>query len=122
MDAVAAAVGDVAQFLDVHVHQVAGGGVLVAAHGPAGGPVQVGQGRTAVALQHAVHRGGGQAQAGGDAGRAEPVRTRVRTMRRSIRRGVRRGLVCGRLGRSLMPAAPCCRYRSAQRLAVVAET
>jgi hypothetical protein len=40
---VAAAVGDVAELLDVDVDQVTGRGVFIAADGPAGGPVQVGQ-------------------------------------------------------------------------------
>src|SRR3954469_13009150 len=44
--------------------------------------------------------------------RAGPHRriTRILMMRRSVRVGVRRGLWCGRLERSTMPAAPCCRY------------
>jgi hypothetical protein len=43
-------------------------------------------------------------------------------IRCSVRRGVRAGLWCGRLERSLIPAAPARRYRSAHRFAVVDET
>ena len=51
-----AAVGDVAEFLDVDVGQLAGPGALVPADRDAGGPVQVCQLRAAVPGQHPVHR------------------------------------------------------------------
>jgi integrase len=56
--------------------------------------------------------------------RAGPSRraTRSPTIRRSVRTGVRAGLACGREDRPAIPAAPCCRYRAAQRAAVVWET
>ena len=43
-------------------------------------------------------------------------------IRRSVRVGVRAGLWCRRLERSVMPASPSARLRSAQRWAVVGET
>jgi hypothetical protein len=72
MDAVATTGRDPAQLLDVRVDQVAGMGMLVAADHPAGGAVQLDQPVDVVADQDAVDGGGGQAEAGGDAGRAEP--------------------------------------------------
>ena len=56
--------------------------------------------------------------------RAGPHRRVTRTLmiRRSIRVGVRRGLRYGRQERSTIPSAPCCRYRSAHRFAVVGAT
>jgi len=68
-----AAVGDGAEFLDVHMHQLSRRGPLVPAHHPAGGPVQVGQRRAAVPGQHPVHGGGIQAQGERDPGRAQPL-------------------------------------------------
>jgi hypothetical protein len=44
------------------------------------------------------------------------------TILRTVAAGVRCGLTCGRDERSLMPAAPAARYRSAQRLAVGQDT
>src|SRR5689334_14807179 len=73
VDAPAAAVGDVAEFLDVHVHQLARGGALITAHPLAAGPVQVSQRRAAVAGQHRMHGGGGQAQPERDPRRAQPL-------------------------------------------------
>ena len=67
---VAAAVGDVSQLLDVDVHQVAGGGVLVAADRAAGGAVQVGQAGEPVAGQDPVHGGRVEPQQVGDPGRS----------------------------------------------------
>jgi hypothetical protein len=55
---VAAAVGDVAEFLDVDVHQLAGPVPLIAADRHGGGPVQARQPRAAVTDQHLVHGGG----------------------------------------------------------------
>jgi hypothetical protein len=43
VDFVGAAVGDVAEFLDVDVDQVAGCGMFVAADRPGGGAIEVGQ-------------------------------------------------------------------------------
>jgi hypothetical protein len=74
----AAAVGDTAELLDVHVHQVTGRGVLVAARllpadGLAGGQIYAGQLGHAVADQHLVHRRGGHTQPAGDRRRAKTL-------------------------------------------------
>jgi hypothetical protein len=69
---VAAAIGDVAELLDVHVHQFAGPVAFVAADDVAGGAVQVAQPGQAVAGQDAVHGGGHQAEQAGDSGRSPP--------------------------------------------------
>ena len=68
--AVAAAIRDVAEFLDVHVDQFAGVLALVTAYVAAGGPVQVRQRGAVVTGQHAVDGGGGQAEMEGDPGRS----------------------------------------------------
>lgn len=60
-----------AELLDVHVDQFAGAVAFVAADDLAGGPVQQGQAVQAVPGEDAVHGGGGQAQDGADACRAE---------------------------------------------------
>lgn len=73
MGAVAAAIGDIAQLLDVHMEQVARRVAFVAADRATGGPVQVGQASQAVADQHAVHRGWVEAQQVGDVGRTPPA-------------------------------------------------
>jgi hypothetical protein len=73
MDAVPAAVGDVAQFLDVDVHELAGVVVFVAAHPLTGGAVEVGQASDPVAGQDAVHGGGGDAEQEPDAGGSPPA-------------------------------------------------
>jgi hypothetical protein len=61
--AVAAAVGDVAQLLDVHVHQLTGPVTFVTSHYSAdvlaSGPIQVGQAGQPVAAQDRVDGGGG---------------------------------------------------------------
>ena len=49
VDAPATAIGDLAQFLDVKVHQIAGAGMFVAPDDSAGSSVQPGQPRNAVA-------------------------------------------------------------------------
>jgi hypothetical protein len=67
----AAAVGHVAEFLDVDVQQVAGVFVFVAADRLAGDPVEVGEPVGPVTGQHGVHGGGGQAELVGDRDRAE---------------------------------------------------
>src|SRR5688572_28437243 len=69
----AAAVGDVAQLLDVDVQHRAGGVVLVAADRLAGGPVDVGEPVYPAAHQHRVHRGGGHTHPVGDGHRAQPL-------------------------------------------------
>ncbi|GAA3239633.1 hypothetical protein GCM10020256_60910 [Streptomyces thermocoprophilus] len=61
-DLVAAAVGDVAELLDVDMHQLAGPVAFVAAYDAAGGPVQVRQAGQAVSGQHPVHGGGHQTE------------------------------------------------------------
>ena len=53
---------------------------------------------------------------------AQRLLTRSPTTRRSMWVGVRPGLDLGREDRSTMPAAPCSRYRSAHRRAVLTET
>ncbi len=73
LDTVATTVGDVAQLLDVDVHQVAGCVVLVAAYCPAGGPVEVCESGEFVAAQDPVHCSGIQAQQVGDACRSPPA-------------------------------------------------
>ncbi|ODA73349.1 hypothetical protein APS67_002612 [Streptomyces sp. AVP053U2] len=69
-DLVSAAVGDVAQLLDVDVHQLAGPLAFVAADDAAGGAVQVGEAGQAEAGQYPVHGRGHQVQQVGDAGGA----------------------------------------------------
>jgi hypothetical protein len=72
VDTPAAAVGDPAELLDVDVHEVAGGGVLVAAHHPTGGPVRPGQPGHAGAGEHPVDGGGVQAEREPEARRPAP--------------------------------------------------
>src|SRR4029453_8139468 len=73
-DLVAAAVGNVAQLLDVHVHQLTGPVTFVTSHYSAdvlaGGPVQVGQAGQPVAAQDRVDGGGGHAEVAGEGGGA----------------------------------------------------
>jgi hypothetical protein len=69
----AAAVGDVAQLLDVHVDQRAGLVVFVAADRFTGAPVEVGQPVQPAADQHGVHRRGRQAQLVTYLDRPEPL-------------------------------------------------
>lgn len=71
VDASGAAVGDAAGFLDVHVHQLAGPVVFVAADHLAGGPAQEGQPVQTVPLQDPVDGRGGQSQDRVEAGRSE---------------------------------------------------
>ena len=73
-----AAVGDAAELLDVHVHQVTGRGVLVAARllpadGLAGGQIYAGQLGHAVADQDLVHGGGVHTEPAGDRRRAKTL-------------------------------------------------
>jgi hypothetical protein len=68
-DLVAAAVRDVAEFLDVDVDQVAGCRVFVAADDPACGAVEVGEAGQAVAGQDAVDGGRVQPEEVGDTSR-----------------------------------------------------
>jgi hypothetical protein len=107
VDAVAAAVGDAAQRLDIQVDQLAGAGALVAADHPPGGPVHGGQPTQAVADQHAMDGGGRPTDPEGDAGWAELVGAA-----QPADLGLDRGwdLVGWRwavLGRSTRPAGPC---------------
>ena len=69
---VAAAVGDVAELLDVDVDQLAGPVSFVSADRLLGGAVQVRQAGAVVAAQDLVHGGGVQVQRPGDPGRAQP--------------------------------------------------
>jgi len=66
-----AAGADSAQLLDVHVDEVAGPLVLVAADDAARGPVEPAEPLQAQAAEHPVHRGGGHPQAVADASRAQ---------------------------------------------------
>lgn len=66
-----AAVGDVAELLDVDVDQLARSGSFVAADDPAGGPVHEGQAVAAVPHEDPVDRRGGQPQDRTDAGRPQ---------------------------------------------------
>ncbi len=68
-----AAVGDVAELLDIDVQQITGGGVLVTPDGLAGGPVHLGQPADPAAPQHRVHGAGRHRQFGGDRDRPEPA-------------------------------------------------
>jgi hypothetical protein len=74
----AAPVRDLAQLLDVHVHQLARCTVLISALGsadlPSSGPVQPAQASQPVAGQHAVHRRGVQAEQVADPRRPPPPR------------------------------------------------
>jgi hypothetical protein len=70
VDAPSAAVGDVAELLDVDVDQLAGPLALVAADGQPGTAVQVRQARAAVAAQDRVDGRRRQVQPGPDPGRA----------------------------------------------------
>jgi hypothetical protein len=69
----AAAVGDVAQLLDVDVHQLAGPGRLDAAHRFAGDPIDVPEPVDPAGDQDPVHRRGRQADPGGDRHRPQPL-------------------------------------------------
>src|SRR6185437_16965772 len=72
VDAVPAAVGDVAKLLDVDVDQLTGPVPLIAADRHAGRTVQVRQPRAAVTGQDSMHRRGRQAQPEADPGWAQP--------------------------------------------------
>ncbi len=67
----AATRGDAPQFLDVHMQQVAGRRVLVAADHPSGRPVEPGEPVQTKAAEHPVDGGGGESQPVADAPRAE---------------------------------------------------
>jgi hypothetical protein len=73
VDPVAALGGDAAELLDVQVDQVAWLVMLVAADRAAGRAVHEGQPVHPVADQHLMDGRGGHTEAGGDAGRAEPL-------------------------------------------------
>jgi hypothetical protein len=73
-DPVAAAIRDVAQLLDVDVHQVTRVGVFVAADHPPGAAVQMGQAWESIAGQDPMHSGWVQPEEVGDAGGAPPAR------------------------------------------------
>jgi hypothetical protein len=91
----AAAGGDLAEFLDVDVHQVAGGSGLHPADDAAGGAVQPAQASHLVAAEHAVHRGHVESQQVGDAGWA-PAAQHTDFDDASFRAG--RGLVGAAMG------------------------
>ncbi|NYI03534.1 hypothetical protein FHU37_000477 [Allostreptomyces psammosilenae] len=71
VDAPAASVGDVAEFLDVDVDEFAGAGAFVAADDPSGGAVHPGQAVHSVPGEDPVHGGGGHAHQWADPRRAE---------------------------------------------------
>ena len=96
---------DVAQLLDVDVDQGAGLGVLVAADGLAGGPVQSTQPADAAADQDGMDGRGRQPDLGGDLGWPSRFLQRRWTIRRTSGAGVRRGLWWGGwTGRPSQPA------------------
>ena len=110
----AAAVGDAAELLDVHVDQLAGPVAFVADRGGLRGPdhltghrVALAQVGHAVAAQDPRHRAGRHAELG-----AEPVRPAAvlgagrEDLLPRPRRVVRVGIVCGREDRSTSPASP----------------
>ncbi|GAA4243018.1 hypothetical protein GCM10022255_000290 [Dactylosporangium darangshiense] len=70
MGAMPAAVGDVAEFLDVDMDELAGPVTFVAADVAGSGPVQTAQSRHAVAGQDPMHGGWVQPEQIGDAGRS----------------------------------------------------
>ena len=104
--AVSAAVRDTSEFLDVHVDQVPGVLVLVAADHPACGTVQPGQPCQPVPGQDPVHRGRVDTQQKTDPGRAHRRFTLSAMIRRSRRTDVRPGDLAGRLERSSIPCTP----------------
>jgi hypothetical protein len=113
MRAPAAAVGDLADLLHVHVHQLPGPVPLVAAGGLLGGADQLPGQRIAVsqvgqlvAAQYPRHRAGRHAELG-----RQPVRSSAVLAPSCYHRGldgglVRLGLCCGRDDRSCSPASP----------------
>jgi hypothetical protein len=73
VDAPAAAVGDVAELLDVNVHQLAGPGHLIAAHRFTGDPIDVPEPVDPAADKDSVHRRGRQPDPAGDRHRPQPL-------------------------------------------------
>lgn len=118
-DLVAAGVGNAAELLDIYVDQFPGPGTPVSAHGLAGGPVQRGQGGQVVPDEDAVSGGSGDAATGGQPHRTEPVFAPQAHHLLFDRGGRLVRAVVGRLERSCMPASHSCRWRLAQRAAVV---
>ena len=95
----AAAVGDVAELLDVDVDQRAGVGVLVASDRFSGGPVDVGESVEAAPHQHRVSGGGSTSDLVGDLDRAESVLpAQVHDLADHRRRGPGRRMVRPRRG------------------------
>jgi hypothetical protein len=86
---------DAPELLDIHVHQFAGPGALIAADDPPGWPVHEGQAVQMAAGQDAVGGGGRKTQDRADAGRAELAldtqrhHPRLDRLRGSPRAGVR---------------------------------
>ncbi len=68
-----AAVGDVAQLLHIHVQQIPGMGVFVAAHRLTGDPVEVREAVDPTAHQHPVRGGRRTPDPGGDLDRPEAL-------------------------------------------------
>jgi hypothetical protein len=83
--------GDAAQFLDVHVHQLARAAALVAADDAPGGAVEVVKAVEVVAGQDPVDGRGGQPEAPGDAvgaglvGPADAAHLGLGALRRALR-------------------------------------
>src|SRR5437868_5951631 len=109
MDAPSAAIRDVAQLLDIHVHQVTGCGVLVTADQLAAAAVQAGQRWAAIAAQHSMHRRGVEAQAGTQPSGPQPPThpefddSPLDALRRTPRAGTRPTGVVNHAHRALSP-------------------
>lgn len=105
----ATTIGDVAQLFDIDMNQRSGMRMLVAADHFPGADVDVGQPfnrhRTSTACTVEAGTRTLEAIACGD----RRLRQRRSTILRTIGAGVRFGLRCGRLERSLIPAAPISR-------------
>jgi hypothetical protein len=89
VDAVAATIGDVAEFLDIDMHHGAGTILSVAADDPTDNAIQVHQASHPVTDQDPMDRRSRQAQQPGDARRSPSPDHRRLMMRRSTRAGVR---------------------------------
>jgi hypothetical protein len=104
--AVAATVGNVAELLDVDVHQLARRGAFIAADHPTAAPVQMRQPSHPLPAQHPVHRGRVETQVVGDLSRTPPPQhPHLDDPPLAAGRGAAR-LRSGRLDRSTIPASP----------------
>lgn len=124
--AVSTAVRDAPRLLDIHVDQVPWVLVLVAtwcgfANGQPSTLVQARQPGHQVPGQDLADCGTCQVQVGRDAVGTHRRLKRRATIRRSFRTEVRLGLRRGRADKSVIPASPQARYRSAHFFAVAGE-